>query len=121
MREPTGWLTQNFVGTERHQGIVAIIESVNVGSGRLPYWRMPVKIFASMISVGAGASDEGRRCPVFPLVAGEGFDRFRSHIAAYFTLRSGARMGAPGVVYDDPKSGESQSPLQFVRGGVGDA
>jgi chloride channel protein, CIC family len=51
-----GWLTSRFVGTERHRGITGIIESVAVGGGRLPYWRMPAKALASILSLGAGAS-----------------------------------------------------------------
>ena len=51
-----GWLTSRYVGTERHRGITGIVESVAVGGGHLPYWQMPVKALASMLSIGGGAS-----------------------------------------------------------------
>lgn len=51
-----GWLTNRYVGTERHRGITGIIESVAVGGGHLPYWQMPLKALASMLSIGGGAS-----------------------------------------------------------------
>ncbi len=51
-----GWLTSRYVGTERHRGITGIIESVAVGGGHLPFWQMPLKALASMLSIGGGAS-----------------------------------------------------------------
>ncbi|MEO8396965.1 MAG: chloride channel protein, partial [Chloroflexota bacterium] len=51
-----GWLMHRFIGEERHHGVAGIMESVALGGGRLRYMRMPIKAFASALSLGAGAS-----------------------------------------------------------------
>lgn len=51
-----GWLMQTFVGHERHHGVTAIVESVSLAGGRLPYRKAPVKALAAVLSIGGGAS-----------------------------------------------------------------
>ncbi len=51
-----GLLINFFVGEERHHGVTGIIESVALGGGRLRYWRTPIKVIASALAIGAGAS-----------------------------------------------------------------
>lgn len=51
-----GIIMVRFVGHEKHHGVAGIMESVALTGGRLPYQRMPFKIVASMLSLGAGAS-----------------------------------------------------------------
>lgn len=51
-----GWLTHRYVGHERHHGVAAIVESVALSGGRLPYRKMPFKAVASALGLGAGAS-----------------------------------------------------------------
>lgn len=51
-----GLIMHRLVGQEKHHGGAGVIESVAISGGRLPYWRMPYKGFASAISIGAGAS-----------------------------------------------------------------
>lgn len=50
-----GWIMQRFVGPERHHGVTAVVESVALAGGRLPYRKMPFKGVASALSLGAGA------------------------------------------------------------------
>jgi CIC family chloride channel protein len=50
-----GWIMQRFVGPERHHGVTAVVESVALAGGRLPYRKMPFKGIASALSLGAGA------------------------------------------------------------------
>jgi CIC family chloride channel protein len=51
-----GWLMGRFVGHEKYHGVPGIMASVALTGGRLPYWKMPVKALASMLSLGGGAS-----------------------------------------------------------------
>jgi CIC family chloride channel protein len=51
-----GLLHQFFIAEERHHGVSGIMEAVALAGGRLRYWRAPLKIFASIVSLGAGAS-----------------------------------------------------------------
>jgi CIC family chloride channel protein len=51
-----GFIMHRLVGQEKYHGGAGVIESVAVSGGRLPYWRMPYKGFASALSIGAGAS-----------------------------------------------------------------
>jgi len=51
-----GLLIHHFVGEEKYYGVAGIIESVALSGGRLQYMRVPAKILASMMSLGAGAS-----------------------------------------------------------------
>lgn len=51
-----GWIMQTFVGHEKYHGVSLIIESVALTGGKLRWWKMPFKAFASVISLGAGAS-----------------------------------------------------------------
>lgn len=51
-----GWLMSRFVGDEKIHGVAAVIESVALSGGRLPYRKLPVKALSSSISLGAGAS-----------------------------------------------------------------
>ncbi len=51
-----GGLMHRFVGHERHHGVTAIVETVALAGGRLPYRKAPFKAVASAISIGAGAS-----------------------------------------------------------------
>lgn len=51
-----GWLMHRFVGHERHHGVTAIVETVALAGGRLPYRKAPFKALASALSLGAGAS-----------------------------------------------------------------
>ncbi|MCB9437774.1 MAG: chloride channel protein [Anaerolineales bacterium] len=51
-----GWIMQSFIGEERHHGVAGIMEAVALGGGRMRYYRMPYKIFASILSIGGGAS-----------------------------------------------------------------
>lgn len=49
------WLDR-LVGHERHHGVAAVIESVAISGGRLPYKKLPFKALASAAGLGAGAS-----------------------------------------------------------------
>ncbi len=51
-----GWLMLRFVGTEKYHGVAGIMEAVALSGGRLRYQKMPPKMLASMLSIGAGAS-----------------------------------------------------------------
>ncbi len=51
-----GWIVHTFVGHEKYHGVSLIIESVALTGGKLAWWKMPFKAFASVISLGAGAS-----------------------------------------------------------------
>jgi CIC family chloride channel protein len=51
-----GWIVHTFVGHEKYHGVSLIIESVALTGGKLRWWKMPFKAFASVISLGAGAS-----------------------------------------------------------------
>ena len=51
-----GLLHQFLIAEERHHGVSGIMEAVALAGGRLRYWRAPLKILTSIISLGAGAS-----------------------------------------------------------------
>jgi CIC family chloride channel protein len=51
-----GLLHQFLIARERHHGVSGIMEAVALAGGRLRYWRAPLKILTSIISLGAGAS-----------------------------------------------------------------
>lgn len=51
-----GVLMMRFVGQEKYHGVAGIMESVALSGGRLRYQKMPPKMVASMLSIGAGAS-----------------------------------------------------------------
>ncbi len=51
-----GWIMNRYIGEERHHGVAGIMEAVALTGGHLRYARMPVKAFASALSLGAGAS-----------------------------------------------------------------
>ncbi len=51
-----GFIVKRFVGHEKVHGVSGIMEAVALAGGRLPYMKMPFKILASALSLGAGAS-----------------------------------------------------------------
>ena len=51
-----GIIQTYLIGPERYHGVAGIIESVALSGGRLRYWRIPAKVVASAISIGAGGS-----------------------------------------------------------------
>jgi CIC family chloride channel protein len=51
-----GLIVQVFIGQERHHGVAGIMESVALAGGRLQYAKIPFKVIASALSLGAGAS-----------------------------------------------------------------
>ncbi len=51
-----GLLVFYFIGRERYHGISGVIESCALAGGKLPYSKLPVKVIASAISIGSGAS-----------------------------------------------------------------
>lgn len=51
-----GGISHYIIGHEKHHGVAAIMESVALAGGRLPYKLAPFKALASAISLGAGAS-----------------------------------------------------------------
>ena len=51
-----GLLQQFLITEERHHGVSGIMEAVALAGGRLRYWRAPLKILTSIISLGVGAS-----------------------------------------------------------------
>lgn len=51
-----GWITERFIGEERHHNVAGIIEAVALAGGRMRYERFPFKALASAISLGAGAA-----------------------------------------------------------------
>lgn len=51
-----GLIVQLFIGHERHHGVAAVMESVALAGGRLPYGKVLFKTLASALSLGVGAS-----------------------------------------------------------------
>ncbi|MGB1285568.1 MAG: chloride channel protein [Aggregatilineales bacterium] len=51
-----GWIVQHFIGKETYGGIAGIIAATALAGGRLPYIKIPFKVLASILSIGAGAS-----------------------------------------------------------------
>ncbi len=51
-----GLFLHYFIGHEQYHGVSGIIESITFASGRLRYWRIPVKTVAAALSIGSGAS-----------------------------------------------------------------
>ena len=51
-----GLLMYFLVGEERHHGVAGIMEAVALAGGRLRYRRVPIKVVAAALSIGAGAS-----------------------------------------------------------------
>jgi CIC family chloride channel protein len=51
-----GLMHHFLIAEERHHGVSGIMEAVALAGGRLRYWRAPLKILASVVSLGAGAS-----------------------------------------------------------------
>jgi len=51
-----GMIMHYIVGHEKYHGVAAIMESVALSGGRLPYRLVPFKALASILSLGAGAS-----------------------------------------------------------------
>jgi CIC family chloride channel protein len=51
-----GWKMHTFVGKEQFSGVSSILVACWLSGGKLPYIKMPVKILASALSMGAGAS-----------------------------------------------------------------
>jgi len=66
-----GFIMHYIVGTERRHGVSGIMEAVALAGGRLRYWRIPSKVAAAAISIGAGAS-VGPEDPSVQLGAGIG-------------------------------------------------
>ena len=59
-----GYLSERFIGEERHHGVAGIMESSAFTGGRLRYSRMPIKALLASFSLGAGAS-VGQKTPVY--------------------------------------------------------
>jgi len=51
-----GLISHFFIGKEKYHGLPGIIEACALSGGKLPYQKMPVRIIASAISIGSGAS-----------------------------------------------------------------
>lgn len=51
-----GLISIHILGNEESKGVTSVIESCSLGTGKLPYKKMPARAIASAISIGAGAS-----------------------------------------------------------------
>lgn len=51
-----GLISYFFLGKEESKGVTSVIEACALGTGKLPYKKMPFRVLASAISIGAGAS-----------------------------------------------------------------